>query len=213
MQNGYAGCFVIVTLILILTASLAIFTTALQGLPSGHSAFSWVSKPLDDLIPVRPRPAEINLDEMTWPSLGPCSEAITFVGDGFEFCYPLDMTISHRPPEAVIWSAEYNPGEVRDYQMLLRSQVVPYPQPTVGNELFASTEYAVDVLSIEEESPMILGSEKARNFVINCGVHCSWHVIHFKRGMSYYELGHNVAGGGLESRFQQIVASLRFTSE
>ena len=197
-----------VLLVLAIAATFAIVTVPLllqRKTPAARTCPSFADCVSSDVRPNQPA--------QTAPAPSPVAEFQLYEGDGFLFRYPSDMKILSRQPGEIIWSAEYNPGEARDYQMALTWRPSAFPEPSVGADFPSVSGYLVHVTSIEESHQIALANKNAHSFIINCGVHCYWHLIRFVHAGSHYELSHDIAGGGLETRFQTILESFQFTSD
>jgi len=136
-----------------------------------------------------------------------------YTGKSFSFKYSSDLSIQKQSENEIVWKSEITPGNFSTDSLILRSKAMPFDQPKIiGNSLLSISKNAV-VEQINEEKTITLDGQEAKSYIIQCGPgpDCYYHFIYFKFNDTYYELINNIAGGGLENRFQQLLATLKFT--
>lgn len=133
----------------------------------------------------------------------------TYKGNGFFFKHPNEMKITIDSSSETSWSDKYVDQDIPN-QMMLKQQLSPFSPISIGGKV-SFREYEVEVMSIDENEQIKLGDKIADSYIINCGVHCYYHIIRFQQNNIYYELTRDIAGGGLENSFQEILSTFEFT--
>lgn len=133
----------------------------------------------------------------------------TYKGNGFFFKHPNEMKITIDSSSETSWSGKYVDQDIPN-QMMLKQQSSPFSPISIGGKV-SYREYEVEVMSIDENEQIKLGDKIADSYIINCGVHCYYHIIRFQQNNIYYELTRDIAGGGLENSFQEILSTFEFT--
>lgn len=142
-------------------------------------------------------------------------ERLLYAENGFSFYYPRSLELSQAFLEDNFWRSEYTPGNYVDASLILRSSDKPLPQLVKDGQFniyiktYPAEAKPVTIQSVEE-TPVTLGDKQTKMYTISCGVDCYYHVVRFSSNNNNYELIAEGAGGGLLSRFQNILSSFTF---
>lgn len=130
----------------------------------------------------------------------PTPNWLTYKGAGFTFNYPPAEKAQKQPsPNQVAWKMTEDNYEWD--AMTLTWQSHPLTNPGEDPEF-----------SITESKEITLDGASAHSYIIDCGNDCFFHEVQFKSKGIYFALRKNIAGGGLEQDFQEILSSLKFTN-
>lgn len=135
-----------------------------------------------------------------------------YEGDGFSFTYPSRYRIKSQNESTVEWEGQYT-GNNWYSIMFLNGWESPYPEMKQNEEIVVNRlgeSYSLHLLELSEYSKIIDGKEVKR-YSFSCAVDCAYDMIRFESNGNYYQLIHDVAGGGLGGTFQTIIDSLNFS--
>lgn len=163
-----------------------------------------------------PTPVNTLDDETNEVSISTENEKKLFQGEGFSFSYPQDLQIVQQEEreDVVSWRSEYTPQNYMNNVLILRSSESPF-SPLVNGDILSLPSHGSDEkmevkIQLIEETPFILGEQQSTMYTISCGVDCYYHLVRFSVKGKYYEFIANGAGGGLLTRFDNILSTFKF---
>ena len=162
-----------------------------------------------------PIPTQSSKNEGTEETNLSGEERLLYAENGFSFYYPRSLEMFQVCTDCTFWRSEYTPKNYVNDALILRYSDKPLSQLAKGgtfNTYVKTYPAEIEAIKIDtlEEAPIQLGTKQTTMFTIGCGVDCYYHVVRFASNNKYYELIANGAGGGLLTRFNNILASFSF---
>ncbi len=141
-----------------------------------------------------------------------------FSNEDFSFIYPDGYSSQNSINDDYFWKSEFTPNEFTYNSMVIQVQEKAFPA-LAKNSSFTryplgpetNTPITSTVSSVENFKDTTLNGNNVTTYNISCGVDCYYHVLEFNSNSKYYRLFFNGAGGGLITKFENMLTTFKFT--